>query len=132
MAVADRRYQPDGQTPTPGPASHIDGTAPLAQRARSPDLACTWIPSGAPTGNGIGSCPIWHPFKGRTILDVGCGNGYHCWRMLGAGAERVIGIDPSAKFVFQFHAIKRFAGKHLPIDVLPLGIEHTAGKNGRL
>ena len=72
--------------------------------------------------------PHLAPLKGRTILDVGCGNGYHCWRMLGAGAERVIGIDPSAKFVFQFYAIKRFAGNHLPIDVLPLGIEHMPEK----
>lgn len=68
------------------------------------------------------------PLKGRTVLDVGCGNGYHCWRMLGAGAERVIGIDPSVKFVFQFYAIKQFAGHHLPIDVLPLGIEHMPQK----
>jgi tRNA (mo5U34)-methyltransferase len=60
----------------------------------------------------------------RLVLDVGCGNGYHCWRMLGAGARRVIGIDPSVKFVFQFQAIKHFAGTDLPVDVLPLGIEH--------
>jgi tRNA (mo5U34)-methyltransferase len=72
--------------------------------------------------------PHLAPLKGRTILDVGCGNGYHCWRMLGADAERVIGIDPSAKFVFQFYAIKRFAGNQLPIDVLPLGIEHMPEK----
>ena len=48
--------------------------------------------------------------------------------MLGAGAERVIGIDPSVKFVFQFYAIKQFAGHDLPIDVLPLGIEHMPQK----
>ncbi len=62
------------------------------------------------------------PLKDRLILDVGCGNGYHCWRMLGAGANRVIGIDPSPRFVVQFHAIKHLAGDY-PIDVLPLGIE---------
>lgn len=72
--------------------------------------------------------PHLAPLKGRTILDVGCGNGYHCWRMLGAGAKRVIGIDPSAKFVFQFNAIKKYAGHELPIDVLPLGIEHMPAK----
>lgn len=66
--------------------------------------------------------------KGRLVLDVGCGNGYHCWRMLGAGAKRVIGIDPSPKSVFQFHAIKHFAGSEHPVDVLPLGIEHIAHK----
>ena len=27
--------------------------------------------------------PHLAPLKGRTVLDVGCGNGYHCWRMLG-------------------------------------------------
>lgn len=59
----------------------------------------------------------------RLVLDVGCGNGYHCWRMLGAGARRVIGIDPSPRFVYQFQAIKHFTGPQ-PVDVLPLGIEH--------
>jgi len=72
--------------------------------------------------------PHLQPLKNRLILDVGCGNGYHCWRMLGAGAKRVIGIDPSAKFVFQFNAIKKYAGHELPIDVLPLGIEHMPAK----
>jgi tRNA (mo5U34)-methyltransferase len=67
------------------------------------------------------------PLKNHLVLDVGCGNGYHCWRMLGAGAERVIGIDPSPRFIVQFHAIKHFAGDY-PIDVLPLGIEDLPPK----
>lgn len=67
--------------------------------------------------------PHLQSLKDQLVLDVGCGNGYHCWRMLGAGAQRVIGIDPSAKFVFQFQALKHFAGVQMPIDVLPLGIE---------
>ena len=29
--------------------------------------------------------------QGARVLDVGCGNGYHCWRMLGANAKMVIG-----------------------------------------
>jgi tRNA (mo5U34)-methyltransferase len=58
----------------------------------------------------------------RTILDVGCGNGYHCWRMLGAGAKRVIGIDPSPRFIVQFRMLKHFIGE-AAVDVLPLGIE---------
>ena len=72
--------------------------------------------------------PHLDSLENRLVLDVGCGNGYHCWRMLGAGAQRVIGIDPSVKFVFQFQAIKNFAGKDLPVDVLPLGIEHMPEK----
>lgn len=68
------------------------------------------------------------PLKNRLILDVGCGNGYHCWRMLGEGAQRVIGIDPSPRFVVQFHMIKQLAGQHYPIDVLPVGIEELPAK----
>lgn len=71
--------------------------------------------------------PHLEPLKDRLILDVGCGNGYHCWRMLGAGAKRVIGIDPSPRFVIQFHAIKHLAGDY-PIDVLPVGIEELPPK----
>ena len=68
------------------------------------------------------------PLKNRLILDVGCGNGYHCWRMLGEGAQRVIGIDPSPRFVVQFHMIKQLAGSAYPIDVLPVGIEELPPK----
>lgn len=72
--------------------------------------------------------PHLAPLKDRLILDVGCGNGYHCWRMLGAGAKRVIGIDPSPRFIVQFHMIKHFAGADYPIDVLPVGIEDVPEK----
>lgn len=60
---------------------------------------------------------------GQHILDVGCGNGYHCLRLFGAGAARVIGIDPSPRFVHQFYALKHYC-TDIPVDVLPLGIEH--------
>jgi len=67
------------------------------------------------------------PLKGRTVLDVGCGSGYHCWRMAGAGAELVIGIDPSPLFVVQHQTIKHFAGEHNTF-VLPLGIQDMPEK----
>ena len=63
------------------------------------------------------------PLKNRTVLDIGCGNGYHCWRMYGAGAGLVIGIDPSLLFLTQFQAIKHFMGSQ-PVYLLPMGIEH--------
>ena len=67
--------------------------------------------------------PHLHDLKDRLVLDVGCGSGYHCWRQYGAGARRVIGIDPSAKFVAQFYALKKYLGLEKPVDVLPVGIE---------
>ncbi|TQV87515.1 tRNA 5-methoxyuridine(34)/uridine 5-oxyacetic acid(34) synthase CmoB [Aliikangiella coralliicola] len=66
--------------------------------------------------------PSISSLKNRTILDVGCGNGYHCWRMLGEGAKLVLGIDPSQKFLAQFSVMKKYLGQS-PVHLLPLGIE---------
>lgn len=64
------------------------------------------------------------PLNKRLVLDVGCGNGYHCWRMLGAGAKLVVGIDPTLLSVMQFQAIRKLYGDgDAPVYVLPLGIE---------
>ncbi|NOT12439.1 MAG: tRNA 5-methoxyuridine(34)/uridine 5-oxyacetic acid(34) synthase CmoB [Methylococcaceae bacterium] len=69
------------------------------------------------------------PLEHRLVLDVGCGNGYHCWRMLGAGAKMVVGIDPLVLNVMQFHAIRRLYGD-APVYVLPMGLEDLpAGLN---
>lgn len=48
------------------------------------------------------------PLAGRRVLDVGCGSGYHCWRIRGAGASQVLGIDPGPLFVSQFWALQRY------------------------
>jgi tRNA (mo5U34)-methyltransferase len=64
-----------------------------------------------------------HPLKERYVLDIGCGNGYHCWRMYGEGAKFVLGIDPSQLFLMQFNTIKHFIGK-IPVHLLPIGIEY--------
>lgn len=62
------------------------------------------------------------PLTGRKILDVGSGNGYYGFRMLDAGAELVIGIDPHIAYVAQFWALKHFAPQ-LPVFVLPVTLE---------
>ncbi|MDO9422723.1 MAG: tRNA 5-methoxyuridine(34)/uridine 5-oxyacetic acid(34) synthase CmoB [Methylobacter sp.] len=62
------------------------------------------------------------PLEHRLVLDVGCGNGYHCWRMLGAGAKMVVGIDPMLLNVMQFQLVRKLYGE-APVYVLPLGIE---------
>ncbi len=63
------------------------------------------------------------PLKYRRVLDVGCGNGYYCWRMLGAGAKLVVGIDPMLLNVMQFQLIRKLYGNTSSVFVLPLGIE---------
>lgn len=60
--------------------------------------------------------------RDKRILDVGCGNGYYMWRMLGAGAHSVIGVDPNWLFFCQFHAAKRYLAQQ-PVWHLPLALE---------
>jgi tRNA (mo5U34)-methyltransferase len=62
------------------------------------------------------------PLRYRLVLDVGCGSGYHCWRMLGAGAKMVVGIDPLLLNIMQFQLLKQLHGD-APIYALPVGIE---------
>ncbi len=67
------------------------------------------------------------PLAGRKVLDVGCGSGYHLWRMRGAGAELAVGIDPTLLFNMQFAALQKYIGDH-KVGLLPLGIEHLPPK----
>ncbi|MFK7974791.1 MAG: tRNA 5-methoxyuridine(34)/uridine 5-oxyacetic acid(34) synthase CmoB [Halioglobus sp.] len=64
----------------------------------------------------------------RRVLDVGCGSGYHSWRMLGDGAAEVIGIDPTPLFIVQFWALQTYL-QQSNIWVLPVGIEHVPEKS---
>ncbi len=67
--------------------------------------------------------PHIQPLQERRVLDVGGGNGYHGWRMLGQGAELVLGIDPTVVFTMQYQLMQQFiqTDRHF---VLPIGIEH--------
>lgn len=67
--------------------------------------------------------------QGHSILDIGCGNGYYGWRMLGLGAECVIGIDPTLIYVMQWLACRHFSGEQANY-VLPLGIEDLPTEAG--
>jgi len=62
------------------------------------------------------------PLDGRNILDVGCGSGYHCWRMLADGAAKVVGIDPTHLFAMQFQACQQYIQDDR-IQYWPLGID---------
>jgi len=61
-------------------------------------------------------------FHGKRVLDVGSGNGYYCFRMIGEGAAFALGIDPTYVFNLQYLALKKYAG-NVPAYVIPLGIE---------
>lgn len=65
--------------------------------------------------------------KNKRVLDVGCGNGYYLWRMLGAGAASVVGVDPNWLFLNQFLAVKRYL-PDLPAWHLPLALEELPAK----
>ena len=62
------------------------------------------------------------PLKGKAVLDVGCGSGYHLWRMRHEGAKLVLGIDPSLLYVKQFEATQHFIQDSC-VHLLPLPME---------
>jgi len=60
--------------------------------------------------------------EGKDILDVGCNNGYHMFRMLEMNPKSITGFDPSALFNLQFEFINSFIKSN--IDYKLLGVEH--------
>jgi tRNA (mo5U34)-methyltransferase len=62
------------------------------------------------------------PLGGKRVLDVGCGSGYHCWRMAGEGAALVLGIDPTPLFIFQYWALQKYL-QNSSVWVLPARME---------
>ncbi|MFQ1048223.1 tRNA 5-methoxyuridine(34)/uridine 5-oxyacetic acid(34) synthase CmoB [Avibacterium paragallinarum] len=67
--------------------------------------------------------PHLAPLKDRLVLDVGCGSGYHMWRMVGEGAKMVVGIDPTELFLCQFEAVRKLLNNDRRANLIPLGIE---------
>lgn len=61
--------------------------------------------------------------KNKTILDVGCGNGYYMLRMLGARAKSVIGVDPTLIFLAQFYALTQNLQPKVNAHLLPMPFE---------
>jgi tRNA (mo5U34)-methyltransferase len=62
------------------------------------------------------------PLQNRRVLDIGCGNGFHLWKILGEGARCAIGIDPSQLFWAQFQVFKHYLPDY-PAHLIPVGIE---------
>lgn len=73
--------------------------------------------------------PHLSPLKNRRLLDIGCGNGYHCWRMLEELPSLVLGIEPSALFNLQFQAVQNYLNRP-EVQMLPIGIEDMPNDMG--
>ncbi|MFK7794886.1 MAG: tRNA 5-methoxyuridine(34)/uridine 5-oxyacetic acid(34) synthase CmoB [Gammaproteobacteria bacterium] len=61
--------------------------------------------------------------KDKTILDVGCGNGYYMLRMLGDGAKNVIGVDPTLVFLAQYYGLIQCLDRNINAHLLPIPFE---------
>lgn len=68
-------------------------------------------------------CPFLGDLRGKTILDIGCNNGYYSFRMGSHEPAYVLGIDPSTRFWLQFELIQRFAHAR-KVEFSLMGIEH--------
>ncbi len=67
-------------------------------------------------------------FKGKRVLDVGCGNGYYAWRMLGHGAEFVLGCEPFLLSVVQFEVFRKYWPLEERFFVVPMADTDLPGR----
>jgi tRNA (mo5U34)-methyltransferase len=67
--------------------------------------------------------PHIQPLKGKTVLDVGSGNGYFTYKMVMAGAQLALGIEPFLLFNYQFQAIRTLINNPPNAFVLPLRLQ---------
>ncbi|MDB3869322.1 tRNA 5-methoxyuridine(34)/uridine 5-oxyacetic acid(34) synthase CmoB [Candidatus Thioglobus sp.] len=63
------------------------------------------------------------PLTGKSVLDVGSGNGYFTYLMAMQGAEMAVGIEPFLLFNYQFQAIRVLINHPPKAYVLPLKLE---------
>ena len=68
------------------------------------------------------------PLQGKSVLDVGSGNGYFTYLMAMAGAKIAVGIEPFLLFNYQFSAIRSLINNPPNAFVLPLKLEQVPGK----
>lgn len=67
--------------------------------------------------------PHIQPLQGKTVLDVGAGNGYFTYLMALSGAQIALGIEPFLLFNYQFRAIHTLMNNPPNAFVLPLKLE---------
>ena len=64
--------------------------------------------------------PVIAPLDGRRVLDVGCGNGYYGWRMVGAGA----GLEGRDFVGHRLYTINLDFGAMMPMELAVNGNAH--------
>ena len=67
--------------------------------------------------------------KGKTVLDVGSGNGYFTYLMALSGAEIALGIEPFLLFNYQFQAVRSLISNPPNAFVLPLKLEQMPNES---
>ena len=67
---------------------------------------------------------------GKSILDVGSGNGYYAFRMVGMGADKVLCLEPNLVHVSQFSAINHFVNSE-KIRMIPERLEESRLANSK-
>lgn len=59
---------------------------------------------------------------GKSVIDVGCNNGYYLFRLLEKQPQRLVGFDPSTLYKTQFDFLNHFVKADILFELL--GIEH--------
>ncbi len=72
--------------------------------------------------------PHIQPLQGKTVLDVGAGNGYFTYLIALSGAKIALGIEPFLLFNYQFKAIHTLINNPPNAFVLPLKLEQMPNR----
>ncbi len=115
-----------GGTASPGAPGKPWAPSTIACRSQSPMASSRAGKPCHPIQRRLEACV---PLKDKLILDIGCGNGYYLFRMLGAGAKAAVGVDPFMLYVTQFQAINQYIQTNRAA-VLPLGLDDLPAECG--
>ncbi len=67
-------------------------------------------------------------WENKNVFDIGCGNGYHCFRIAANGAKTVTGIDTSLLSIMQFKSLQKYF-KMENVEIFPVGIQNIPDKH---
>ncbi len=66
--------------------------------------------------------PSLSSLQGRHVIDIGCGSGYHLWRMREAGAASALGVEPMLLYKYQFDVVQAYTQDPV-VHCVPLTLE---------